>query len=45
MSQFDVPVSLAGRTVTSPVAGNASWTEIDVRAVDTARRWLRPNLD
>ncbi|GIE36642.1 transketolase [Actinoplanes italicus] len=36
MSQFDVPPSF-GRTVAPPVAGDAGWTEIDVRAVDTAR--------
>src|SRR5687768_15818507 len=37
MSQFDAPLSPSGRTVTSPFAGEAGWTEIDVRAVDTAR--------
>ncbi|MBW6439550.1 transketolase [Actinoplanes hulinensis] len=37
MSQFDAARSPSGRSVASPVAGDAGWTEIDVRAVDTAR--------
>jgi transketolase len=37
MTHFQALDPHAGRSVTAPVADRAGWTEVDVRAVDTAR--------